>query len=327
MRVATSGPLSDRSLTDAQQSLHERAMLVELIHNPASGTFDEFRLDVLSRAFQACGARVRMGRTEHGGCFEIFPDSDMICVSGGDGALRLVVASMVKSGITKPLCVFPAGTVNLVAREIGYSSDPETFAREVMTGFLAGKSARLAAPLITSDDQPFVACISAGPDGQAVARHSPALKKRIGGAAYAWSMVRLLSDWPRLRFSLVVEAPDGTTTRLGSAAFYVIKAYHYAGNWTLAPAAELASEIFHVIALTRARRRDFFRFLGTIALGRNPARLDFVRSLPAVGLTIMADDEPSRLAAFQVDGDMLAAQPSEIRMNGHTVTYCLPLPE
>ena len=251
-------------------------MLVELIHNPASGTFDEFRLDVLSRAFQACGAEVRLGRTEHDGCFEIFPESDLICVSGGDGALRLVVASMAKAGLSKPLCVYPAGTVNLVAREIGYSSDPELFAREVMAGFLAGKSARLAAPLITSDDQPFVACISAGPDGQAVARHGPALKKRIGGAAYAWSMVRLFSDWPRLRFSLVVKAPDGTTTRLGSAAFYVIKAYHYAGNWTLAPTAELASEIFHVIALTRARRRDFLRFLGTI---------------------------------------------------GHTVTYCLPLPE
>ena len=302
-------------------------MLVELIHNPASGTFDEFRLDVLSRAFQACGATVRLGRTEHDGCFEIFPESDLICVSGGDGALRLVVASMANAGLAKPLCIYPAGTVNLVAREIGYSSDPELFAREVMAGFLAGKRARLAAPLITSDDQPFVACISAGPDGQAVARHSPALKKRIGGAAYAWSMVRLLSDWPRLRFSLEVKAPDGTTTRLNSAAFYVIKAYHYAGNWTLAPTAELASEIFHVIALTRARRRDFFRFLGTIALGRDPARLDFVRSLPGVDLTITADDMPSRQAAFQVDGDMLARQPRTITMTGHNITYCLPLPE
>ena len=142
-------------------------MLVELIHNPASGTFDEFRLDVLSRAFQACGARVRLGRTEHDGRFEIFPESDLICISGGDGALRLVVASMARAGLAKPLCVYPAGTVNLVARELGYSSDPERFAREVMAGFLAGKSARLAAPTVTSDGQPFVACISVGPDGGA----------------------------------------------------------------------------------------------------------------------------------------------------------------
>ena len=302
-------------------------MLVELIHNPASGTFDEFRLDVLSRAFQACGAKVRLGRTEHDGRFEIFPESDLVCISGGDGALRLVVASMVKSGITKPLCVFPAGTVNLVAREIGYSSDPEIFAREVMSGFLAGNSARLAAPLITSDDQPFVACISAGPDGQAVARHSPALKKRIGGAAYGWSLLRLLADWPHLRFSLTVEASDGSRTELSSAAFYLIKARHYAGNWTLAPAAELASDIFHVIALNRARRRDFIRFIATIALGRDPAQLAFVRSLPAVDLAIRADDEPSRQAAFQVDGDMMATQPRRIRMSGQMITYCLPLPD
>lgn len=302
-------------------------MLVELIHNPASGTHDEFRLDVLSQAFQACGAKVRLGRTSHDGRFEIFPESDLICVSGGDGALRLVVASMVKAGLSKPLCVFPAGTVNLVARELGYSSDPEKFAREIMAGFLAKTTARWGAPLVTSDGQPFVACISAGPDGQAVARHSPALKKRIGGAAYGWSLIRLLADWPQLRFALTVAGLDGTRIQLNSAALYVIKARHYAGSWVLAPDAALESDIFHVVTLSRARRRDFFRFLTTVALGRDPARLDFVRSLPAIGLTIAAVDEPSRLASFQVDGDMLAQQPREIRMTNNSVTYCLPLPE
>lgn len=302
-------------------------MIVELIHNPASGTFNELRLDALSRAFQACGAQVRLGRTEKDGQFEIFPDCDLVCVSGGDGALQLVVASMVRSGISKPLCVFPAGTVNLVAKELGYSSDPEIFACEVVTGFLDKDVARLEAPLVASDGQPFVACISAGPDGQAVARHSPALKKHIGGAAYAWSLIRLLGDWPEIRFSLAVEAPDGTIDHLNSSAFYVIKAHYYAGNWVVAPAAELASSHFQVILLNRARRRDFFRFIVQIALGRDPAGLDFVQSLPACRLTIIAKDKISRLAAFQADGDTLAAQPHEIRMTDRTVTYCLPRPE
>lgn len=302
-------------------------MIVELIHNPASGTFNEVRLDVLVQAFQACGAKVRIGRTEKDGLFEIYPDCDLICVSGGDGALQLVVASMVRAGLSKPLCVFPAGTVNLVAKELGYSSDPEIFAREIMAGFLDKAMARLEAPLVTCDGQPFVACVSAGPDGQAVARHNPALKKRIGGAAYAWSLIRLLGNWPQLRFSLAVEAPDGTTDHLNSSAFYVIKARHYAGKWVLAPAAELVLTHFHVILLTRARRRDFFRFITQIALSRDPARLDFVQSLPACRLTVIAKDEISRLAAFQADGDTLAVQPREIRMTDRTVTYCLPLRE
>ncbi|MEH6791048.1 diacylglycerol/lipid kinase family protein [Parasphingorhabdus sp.] len=301
-------------------------MLVELIHNPASGTHNDVRLDVLARAFEACGAQVRLGRTKQDGRFEIFPECDLVCVSGGDGALRLVVASMAKAGLTKPLCVFPAGTVNLVAREIGYSSDPEKFAREIMAGFLARERARLEAPLITSDGLPFVACISAGPDGQAVARHNPALKKRIGGAAYAWSMLRLLADWPAFRFALQVEA-GGSETQLDCAAFYVIKARHYAGNWVLAPQADLASPRFHVVALARARRRDFFRFLAAVAMGRDPARLAFVRSLPAQALTIRAGDAGSQMAAFQVDGDWLSAQPRDIRMAGTSITYCLPVPE
>lgn len=302
-------------------------MIVELIHNPASGTFNEVRLDVLVRAFQACGAQVRLGRTEKDGLFEIYPDCDLICVSGGDGALQMVVASMTRAEISKPLCVFPAGTVNLIAKELGYSGDPEIFAREIIAGFLDKETARLEAPLVACDGQPFVACVSAGPDGQAVARHNPALKRRIGGVAYAWSLISLLGDWPQLRFSLAVEEPDGTTKHLNCTAFYVIKARYYAGNWVLAPAAELVSNHFHVILLTRARRRDFFRFIAQIVVGRDPARLDFVQSLPARRLTVIAKDKISRLAAFQADGDTLAAQPHKIRMTDRTVTYCLPLTE
>jgi diacylglycerol kinase (ATP) len=300
-------------------------MIVELIHNPASGTFNAIRLDVLVQAFQACGAQVRLGQTERDGHFEIFPECDLVCVSGGDGALQLVVASMVRAGISKPLCVFPTGTVNLVAKELGYSSDPEIFAREIMAGFLDGATARLEAPVVSRDGHPFVACLGAGPDGQAVARHNPALKKRIGGAAYGWSLIRLLGNWPQFRFSLAVETPDGATSHLSSSAFYVIKAHHYAGNWVVAPTAELRSKYFHVILLTRARRRDFIRFLIQIALGRDPARLDFVESYLARRLTIIAKDELSRMAAFQADGDILTAQPREVRMTGQTITYCLPL--
>ncbi|WP_417620808.1 diacylglycerol/lipid kinase family protein [Parasphingorhabdus sp.] len=302
-------------------------MIVQLLHNPASGTYDGFRLDVLSRAFQACGAIVRQGQTERNGQFEILPECDLVCLSGGDGALRLVVASIVRAKLSKPLCVFPAGTANLVAKELGYSGDPEIFAREIMAGFLEKKAARLIAPLITSDDQPFVACLSAGPDGLAVAGHSPALKKRIGGPAYAWSMVRLLGHWPKLRYNLVVEAPDGRIDHLSSSAFYVVKAHHYAGRWTLAPEASLASDRFHVVSLTSARRRDFFRFIAQVALGHDPARLDFVQSLAARSLTIIAEDEPSRQAAFQVDGDTLATQPQDIRMTKRAITYCLPIQE
>ena len=281
-------------------------MIVELIHNPASGTYNEHRLDALSHAFQACGAQVRLGRTESDGLFDILPDCDLVCVSGGDGALQLVVASMARA-------------------ELGYASEPERFAREVMAGYLDKEKSRLAAPMAAFDGQPFVACLSAGPDGQAVALHDPALKKRFGGAAYGWSLIRLLGNWPQFRFSLALDMSDETTDHLNCSAFYVIKARHYAGNWVLAPAARLDSRHFHVILLTRARRRDFLRFITHIALGRDPARLDFVKCLPAYRLTMIAKDEISRSAAFQADGDTLETQPHEIRMTGQTVTYCLPL--
>ncbi|MFK7842015.1 MAG: diacylglycerol kinase family protein [Sphingorhabdus sp.] len=302
-------------------------MLVQLIHNPASGTHDESRLSILKQAFEACGASVVSGQTSLTGEINFSGNIDLICVSGGDGALRQVVAEMARQDISASICVFPAGTVNLVAKELGYSSDPELFAREIMAGFLDKNDGRLESPLITSDNQPFVACISAGPDGQAVARHSPALKKRIGGAAYAWSLVKLLGNWPKLSFSLALETPDGSTRQMTSSAFYVIKAHHYAGKWTLAPAAGLATDIFHIVSLNRGRRRDFIRFIVGVAIGRDPAKFDFIQTLTAHSLSITPDDDESRLAAFQVDGDMLSEQPRLIKMAKRRITYCLPRPD
>ena len=95
-------------------------MKVQLIYNPVSGTHSDFRLGTLALAFEACGAEVAQSETNLDGSVNFEKDSDLICVSGGDGALRLVAAAAVEQGIDIPFCVFPSGTVNLIAKEIGY---------------------------------------------------------------------------------------------------------------------------------------------------------------------------------------------------------------
>ncbi|VAW01798.1 hypothetical protein MNBD_ALPHA04-1728, partial [hydrothermal vent metagenome] len=152
-------------------------MIVQLIHNPGSRSHKPARLAALVRAFTACGAKVIEGETSITGPVAISSECDLLCVSGGDGALRLVVSAMVKNGRDIPICVYPAGTVNLIAREVGYSNNPELFAQQVMKGFAAGESARLHAPVIESDRGPFIACLSAGPDSLSVAAISPRLKR------------------------------------------------------------------------------------------------------------------------------------------------------
>lgn len=300
-------------------------MLVQLIHNPASGTHHELRLGVLAQAFEACGAKVVMGTTEIDGSMRLADDSDLICVSGGDGTLRLVIAAMQKSGSKTPLCIFPAGTVNLVAREIGYAPEPEKFASEVMRGYLAGPKARLKEPVVNSDHGPFAACLSAGPDGVAVARHSPQLKRKIGRSAYAWSIAKLFLRWPREKFLLEVTATDGSKNSMPCEAFYIAKGRYFAGPWTLTPEAGLGKDHFHLIALARAGRWNFFRFMLSVSRGKDPKNLSFARPYQARSATIEHSKNIENIQFFQEDGDSMALTPSQIMMSDHVIEYCLPL--
>ena len=300
-------------------------MKVQLIYNPASGTHNDLNLENLRLAFQACSANVAVTQTSIEGDVAFEPDCDLVCVSGGDGALRLVVRAAVRAKLSAPICVYPAGTVNLIAKEIGYSSDPGKFASSVMAGLIRGETARLSAPVIVYDDQAFVACLSAGPDGLAVADHSPALKKRLGGMAYAIAAMKLLYSWPLCRFELELLQENQTTRALSCEAFYIAKGHHYAGNWTLAQEARLQSDQFYLLALRLARRRHFLRFILQIAMGRDPAALDFVEKIAARSLVLKshAPEEASR--AFQIDGDALPHPIKIVEILNDSITYCMPI--
>ncbi|WP_430416921.1 diacylglycerol/lipid kinase family protein [Parasphingorhabdus sp.] len=291
-------------------------MFVQLIHNPASGTHDDDRLSILSRAFEACGASVVAGQTSINGMIRFATHVDLVCVSGGDGALRQVVAEMARQNIRQPVCVFPAGTVNLIARELGYSSQAEQFAQEVMTGFLNG--ARLKDPLAMTDHGPLVACLSAGPEGLAVARHRPSLKKRIGGLAYAVSALGLLASWPRSTFHLHIDQQ-----RLICEAFYVVKGHFFAGDWTLVPQARLGMNHFHLLSLNRLTRWNYLRFLLKVAMNKDPESLDFVQLQSISSFRIESPTGAAQLA-FQVDGDSMPDAPEEVRISEFSVEYCLP---
>lgn len=299
-------------------------MRVELIYNPASGTHNDLRLTQLTQAFEACGAQVSVGQTKRDKGSVVDPDADMICVSGGDGALRSVVAAMIETETFRPLCVFPSGTINLIARELGYASKPDIFATEVMRGFLGGPAYRLKERVVQSDDGPFVACLSGGPDGVAVSSHSPKLKSRIGKLAYAWSFAKLFRRWPGHHFDLGITSKNATDRQVSCAAFYVLKGRYFAGPWSLSPAAQLGSGQFQLLILKNAKRRHYLRFISRVARGRDPAALPFVESCPAHILTIASRSTDHSASAFQVDGDAMEHPPRRIAITAHDIEYCLP---
>ena len=299
-------------------------MIVQLFHNPASGTYNEIRLRLLSQAFETRGAKVLAGQTEISGGLHIAGEADLICVAGGDGSLRLVIAALIQSGNSIPVCVFPAGTVNLIAREIGYSADPEEFADQVMDSFRKGPSAWLKEPIAMSDEDVFVACLSTGPDGVAVSTHSARLKRRIGGSAYAVALAKLIFGWPRQKIKLTISTDTGQQLKMACEAFYVAKARHFAGGWALSPRARLGSDSFQLILLSSAGRRAFAKFIFQIAIGRDPSNLKFVDSITARSISVENPEAHRESLAFQIDGDPLSGAPAVIGMTDHVIEYCVP---
>lgn len=269
--------------------------VVQLFYNPASGAYSPRRLKALAHALRAEGARV-IATPSIDGAPALADDATHICIAGGDGTIRHVAARLAAGERMPPAAVYPAGTVNLLAREGGFRRSAAACARAL----LREGSARPHHPVAMGPTM-FFACASVGPDSAAVARVSPRLKRLIGRLAYAAAFCAVLWDWPRPRLRLLVD--DGR--RIDCEAVYIAKGRYFAGPWSFAPAARVGDPRLHVVALPCASRRAYLAFLWAMARGRDPGQGRGAVSLACTRLAIAAD-EP---APLQADGDIVAQCP------------------
>ena len=230
--------------------------VVQLVANPRAGRHKVQRVRALAAAFKRLGATVHYTEGADG-LPAIRDDASHVCIAAGDGTVRHVAGMVVRTEHPVALSIYPAGTINLLAMEAGYPSDPDDFARLI----LSSEPRRQHFPVSLGDGY-FFACAGVGPVRLAVARVSSRLKRVIGRFAYGVAFARLLLEWPRYRIAL---ATDGR--EISCEAFYVAKGRYYAGRWSFAPKARVDEPLLHVVALRKARRRDYARFVWTLIRG------------------------------------------------------------
>ena len=273
--------------------------VIQLFVNTKAGSSSRRRVAALQRELETAGARVIL--TPTGGDDPVVAeDATHVCAVGGDGTLRHVAAALWASGKPRAMSIFPTGTVNLLAREYGYRRDPISFAGRILHGRVPRlqRIARIGATMMFT-------CASVGPDADAVANVSPRLKRLIGRAAYGVAFLATLTRWRRRQLS--VEA-DGRT--LACEAIYIAKGRYYAGPWSFAPGAAADDPFLHVVAMRRARRRDFLRFLWRLLRHKDLARDPTLTCFSCAALTIAGADAP-----LQADGDIVAHLPAEITVD------------
>ena len=100
---------------------------------------------------------------------------DLVVVAGGDGTVRVVCAEL--AGTDIPVAVLPAGTGNLLARNLGISLDMDDALAEVFDG----TERRIDSVLIEGDEltsDRFVVMAGMGLDAAIIADAPDDLKKR-----------------------------------------------------------------------------------------------------------------------------------------------------
>ena len=174
--------------------------------------------------------------------------AELILVHGGDGTVNEALQPLV--GGPTPLAVWPGGTANVLARELGLPRDLEPLAETVAAGRLRRVSVGRAG------ERYFLLMAGVGLDAALVRAVSPRLKRLTGEGAYWVAGLTELAHWHPRRF--VVEI-DG---RQHAATFAVIaNAASYGGGLRLAPRARMDDDLLDYCLFDWTERRRFLRYL------------------------------------------------------------------
>jgi diacylglycerol kinase family enzyme len=292
-------------------------MKLALVYNPVAGSFRRSRLDALVAAFERRGVSVTLLPTTREGV-QLSGSADLVCVHGGDGTLRDTVQALGSRAGEVPLCIAPAGTINLVARELGYARDPDRLAAQVCAAWERGPASWTRAPLYTLGDMPVVACLSIGPDSHAVAQVSGTLKRRIGRLAYAFAMLKVMRDWPRETMAITGELADGTPFACEAAAVIVSHGALFAGPFRLSPSASLTADAVELIVLERPTRRRIAAFTAAAFGGFPLDRLGLATFRTARRISFDRCVSP-----VQVDGDHMPDCAYAIGPSGMSLRYVI----
>ena len=172
----------------------------------------------------------------------------LLIVHGGDGTIHHAV----QQAATQEIClaVLPAGTANVLARELGIPLDLDG-ALDVV---LHGTPRRIS--LGRSDDRFFLLMAGIGLDACIIRHLNRRLKRAIGEPAYWIAGIRTFLNYqPRpFQIHLPGETLEGTFA-------VVANARHYGGNLRISPEADLGDAVLDLCVFTSLRKLRFLQYL------------------------------------------------------------------
>jgi diacylglycerol kinase (ATP) len=222
---------------------------------------------------------------------------DLLAVCGGDGTVNEVASRVPDPPF--PVALLPAGTANVLARELGIPLDP----LRALDIALRGTVRRLDIGVAKGRTvHRFLLMAGAGFDAYVVAKVRRGLKWRAGKLAFYVSALQSLSQYHFPQFEVGAE---GET--LSATTCVVANCRGYGGGLLLTPEADMSDGLLDVLVVQGRNRRRYLRLLMSAWL-RKPQKFPWIQQRRARTVTIRGPRGPW----VHVDGELMGTLPVEI---------------
>lgn len=139
----------------------------------------------------------------------------VVLAAGGDGTLKLAAQGLM--GTDSALGIFPCGTMNVFAREMGIGSRKFDLALKAACG-----EARQMVDLFAVNGTPFLQMAGFGPDASVIKLITPWMKKRLGAFSHVLTGIRVATrHHPLITLAMANgETVEGTQVIFGNGKRY-----------------------------------------------------------------------------------------------------------
>jgi diacylglycerol kinase (ATP) len=240
---------------------------------------------------------------------------EWVIIAGGDGTIRAMIDLLVQKNCPAYISVFPAGTVNLIAKELMLSLEPEKWVRHILKGLVQPVYLGRANGAI------FLTVAGVGFDSLVVDNVSLLQKKLLSKFAYlltggeTMSKELLISHW-RYNFTVRLE---GDPKVYNAASVIVGKSRYYAGRYSLFSDAALHVPFLHVAMFTGHKRADFLKYATLIAMeALTSDKSIIIKKAKKVTITCNEDEFP-----VELDGDAVTATPLTLEIIDQPVHFII----
>ncbi|MBX3080293.1 MAG: diacylglycerol kinase family lipid kinase [Anaerolineae bacterium] len=290
---------------------------VMVIINPAAG-IDRPILGLLNSQFKDTGIKWDVRLTHAAGDAQalarqaVADGYEVVAAHGGDGTVMEVANGL--QGTSVPLAIFPGGTANVMASELGVSADLPTCISMVAKRTCSALDMDMA----TANDLPFLLRVGIGFEADMMKNADQEVKNRFGLLAYAFSAVNTLRTLKPSHYKIEV---DGQPSEVDGISCMIANSGNVAiGGLQLSNKIDIADGKLDVVVFTDANLSTILNLSMSVITQADATAAPQI--FHKQGQTITVSAEPHQ--SISLDGELLEADRVTASIMPHVLRVLVP---